>query len=376
MRCDLVSAVRLATLNVIADTSPKEHHSVPRWLRTWGDIAWRLIAIGVVVYFGFQALQIVSVVILSVVAAMFLAAVLWKPSNWLRDRGLPPALASLLTVSGAVAVLIGVVVLIIPPVVDSFETLGEDLNQLVESVRQWLITGPLGLTEAEIDSYVESITQWIQTVGEDSLLGGATAVLEVITGTVLAVIVTFFLLKDGRRMLDALKGRLSTSHSEKVESGFVVGRSALAHYMGGIAIVGLFDATLIAVALWLVDAPLVIPLAVLVFFGAFIPLVGAFVSGLLAVAVALVNGGLTDGLIIFAVVVGVQQFEGDVIMPLVFGQTLRLHPLVVLLGVAAGGLAFGLFGAFLAVPLVAVAVAIHEAISDEPESSFISLVRG
>jgi len=97
---------------------------------------------------------------------------------------------------------------------------------------------------------------------------------------------------------------------------------------------------------------------------------------LLAVAVALVNGGLTDGLIIFAVVVGVQQFEGDVIMPLVFGQTLRLHPLVVLLGVAAGGLAFGLFGAFLAVPLVAVAVAIHEAISDEPESSFISLVRG
>lgn len=363
-------------MNVIADTSPKEHHSVPRWLRTWGDIAWRLIAIGVVVYFGFQALQIVSVVILSVVAAMFLAAVLWKPSNWLRDRGLPPALASLLTVSGAVAVLIGVVVLIIPPVVDSFETLGEDLNQLVESVRQWLITGPLGLTEAEIDSYVESITQWIQTVGEDSLLGGATAVLEVVTGTVLAVIVTFFLLKDGRRMLDALKGRLSTSHSEKVESGFVVGRSALAHYMGGIAIVGLFDATLIAVALWLVDAPLVIPLAVLVFFGAFIPLVGAFVSGLLAVAVALVNGGLTDGLIIFAVVVGVQQFEGDVIMPLVFGQTLRLHPLVVLLGVAAGGLAFGLFGAFLAVPLVAVAVAIHEAISDEPESSFISLVRG
>jgi len=94
------------------------------------------------------------------------------------------------------------------------------------------------------------------------------------------------------------------------------------------------------------------------------------------VAVALVNGGLTDGLIILAVVVGVQQFEGDVIMPLVFGQTLRLHPLVVLLGVAAGGLAFGLFGAFLAVPVVAVSVAIHEAISDEPESSFVSLVRG
>ena len=93
-------------------------------------------------------------------------------------------------------------------------------------------------------------------------------------------------------------------------------------------------------------------------------------------AVATVNGGLTDGLIILAVVVGVQQFEGDVIMPLVFGQTLRLHPLVVLLGVTAGGIAFGLFGAFLAVPLIAVAVAIDEAISEDSETNLISLARG
>lgn len=63
-------------------------------------------------------------------------------------------------------------------------------------------------------------------------------------------------------------------------------------------------------------------------------------------------------------------------MPLVFGQTLRLHPLVILLGVTAGGIAFGLVGAFLAVPLIAVAVAIEEAISDDPESTFLSLVRG
>lgn len=352
----------------------REH--VPRWLVTLGGMSWRLIGIGLVVFFGFRALRTISVVILAVVVAMFLAAVLWKPSNWLRRRGLPAALASFLTLSGAVAVMVGLVLLIIPPVVDSFDTLGEDIGELVEAGQEWLMTGPLALTEAEIESYMESITGWLQNVGEDSLLGGATAVLELITGTFLAVIVTFFLLKDGRRLLDALKIRLPEPRADSVETGFVVGRRALAHYMGGIAIVGLFDASLIAIALWLVGAPLVLPLAIIVFFGAFIPLVGAFVSGLLAVAVALVNGGLTDGLIILAVVVGVQQFEGDVVMPLVFGQTLRLHPLVILLGVAGGGIAFGLFGAFLAVPLVAVAVAIHEAISDTPESSFLSLVRG
>jgi predicted PurR-regulated permease PerM len=352
------------------------HDSVPAWLVKWGDISWRLIAIGIVVFFGFRALNIISVVVLSVVVAMFLAAVLWKPSSWLRSRGFPPALSSLLTLIVAVAVIIGVFALIVPQVANNFDSLSEDVEELIETGREWLIEGPLGLSEAEIESYLENITDWIQSVGGESLLGGATAALELITGTFLALIVTFFLLKDGRTLLDGLETRVSADRAQKLETGFRVGRDALSHYMGGVAIIGLFDASLIAIALWIVGAPLVIPLAVIVFFGAFIPLVGAFLSGLLAVAVAFVNGGLADGLIILAVVVGVQQFEGDVIMPLVFGQALRLHPLVVLLGVAAGGIAFGLFGAFLAVPLIAVAVAIHEAISDDPNTDLISLARG
>lgn len=353
-----------------------DRDSIPAWLIAWGDIAWRLVAIGLVVFFGFRALRTISVVILAVIVALFLAAVLWRPANWLRARGLPGALASLITLIVALAVIAGVIALIIPPVANSFEDLSGDVVELIESGRDWLINGPLGLTEAEIDSYWESITEWAQDAGSDSLLGGATAVLEAVTGAILAIIVTFFLLKDGRRLLGLLGDRLAPDRAEKVETGVRVGRQALAHYMGGIAIVGLFDAVLIGIALWIVGAPLVVPLAVIVFFGAFIPLVGAFVSGLFATAVAFVNGGLTDGLIILAVVVGVQQFEGDVIMPLVFGQTLRLHPLVILLGVAAGGIAFGLFGAFLSVPLIAVAVAINEAISDDPESSFLSLARG
>lgn len=353
-----------------------DRDSVPAWLVKWGDISWRLIAIGIVVFFAFRALNTISVVVLSVVVAMFLAAVLWKPSNWLRARGLPAALSSLLTLIAAVAVVIGVFALIVPQVANNFDSLSEDVEELTETGREWLIEGPLGLTEAEIESYLENITDWIQSVGGESLLGGASAALELVTGTFLALIVTFFLLKDGRSLLDGLETRVSADGAQKLETSFRVGRNALAHYMAGIAIIGLFDASLIAIALWIVGAPLVIPLAVIVFFGAFIPLVGAFLSGLLAVAVAFVNGGFTDGLIILAVVVAVQQFEGDVIMPLVFGQTLRLHPLVVLLGVAAGGIAFGLFGAFLAVPLIAVAVAIHEAISDDPNTDLISLARG
>ena len=350
--------------------------SIPDWLIRWGNASWRFIAIGVLIYFGFQILTMISVVVVATVVALFLAAVLWTPARWLKDRGLPGALSSLAVLIGAALILVGIVMFIAPQVADNFDTLSADLEQAWMSFQEWLIEGPFALSQADIDAYIESLTEWVQGIGQESIVGGATALVEFVTGFFLALIITFFLLKDGRHLLDNLLGRLSEDTASKVEIGATVGRRSLAQYMGGIAIVGAFDAILIAVALWIVGAPLVLPLALLVFIGAYIPLVGAFVSGLLAVAVTLVNVGLVEGLIVLAVTVAVQQFEGDVIMPLVFGQTLRLHPLVILIGVAAGGLAFGLFGAFLSVPLIAVAVSIDEAISDDPESGLLGLARG
>lgn len=342
----------------------------------WGDVAWRLVAIGVVVFFTFRILKIVSVVVFALIFALFLGAVLWRPAQWLMGRGWKPALASMATIAVAALLLAGLIVFIIPQIADSFDTLSEDVTETWESLHDWLIEGPLGLTQQEIDDYTERITDWLQGIGGDRLIGGATAILEFITGAFLVIIITFFMLKDGRVLLEKTLERTPTETAGKLAVGARVARDSLAKYMGGIALVGLFDATLIGVALWIVGAPLVFPLALLVFFGAFIPLVGAFLSGLLAVAVTFVNVGAVQSLIILAVVVIVQQFEGDVIMPLVFGSRLRLHPLVVLLAVAAGGLAFGLAGAFLSVPLIAVAVSVHEAITDEPDGSYLQLARG
>ena len=339
-------------------------------------MAWRLIAIGVVVYFGFQILTRVAVVVIATVVAMFLAAVLWAPVQWLRGRGVPAALSSLGVLTGAALILVGVVMFIAPQIAANFDTLSSDVEEAWDSFQDWLINGPLELTSEDIDSYVESLTEWIQGIGQESILGGAAALVEFVTGFFLALIITFFLLKDGRALLDSLLGRLSDETAAKVEKSARIGRRSLAQYMRGIAVVGLFDATLIAIALWIVGAPLVVPLALLVFLGAYIPLIGAFVSGLLAVAVTLVNVGLVEGLVVLAVTVAVQQFEGDVIMPLVFGHSLKLHPLVILLGVTAGGLAFGLFGAFLAVPLISVAVSIDEVISGDPDSGLLGLARG
>ncbi len=145
--------------------------------------------------------------------------------------------------------------------------------------------------------------------------------------------------------------------------------------MRGLAIVGLIDAIFIGIGLAIVGTPLIIPIMVLVFVGGFFPFIGALISGAIAVAVTFVNGGLVDALIVTVIVIAVQQIEGDVMYPIVFKQAVQLHPLIVLLAVGAGASAFGLIGAFLAVPLTAMVVATYVAVAEEPERAFLMLLR-
>lgn len=349
---------------------------MPDWLVTLGGISWRVLAIGAVAYFAFQLLRAVSVVAIAVAISLFLASVLWAPTRGLVDRGWPPLVAALTTMAGAFAVMVGIGLVVIPQLVSGFADLGGDLSTAADSVRRWLIVGPLGLSETQIDNYWSAAQERLRELAEEGLVPGATAVLEFITGTFLAVITTFFVIKDGRRMVRMLVDLLPEDTDHKVETAIRVGWESLSGYMAGIAVVGLVDAVAIGLGLWIVGVPLVVPLSILVFFGAFFPLVGAFLSGLVAVAVAFVNGGVTDALIILALITVIQQLEGDVVLPLVFGQTLKIHPLLVLLGVAGGGIAFGLVGAFLTVPIIAVVVSVGEALAEDPERSYFKLARG
>jgi predicted PurR-regulated permease PerM len=91
-----------------------------------------------------------------------------------------------------------------------------------------------------------------------------------------------------------------------------------------------------------------------VFVGAFVPLVGATVAGALAALIALVSNGPVTALVVVAVVIAVNQIEGDVLAPVVLGRSVSLHPLAILLALSAGTILAGIIGAVLAVPLAAV----------------------
>ena len=114
------------------------------------------------------------------------------------------------------------------------------------------------------------------------------------------------------------------------------------------------------------------PLAVITFIGGFIPIVGAFASGAIAVLVTLVTNSPQDALIILAVIVAVQQLEGNVLSPMLQGKSMNLHPAVVLLAVTAGGSLFGITGAFLAVPVTATVAEMLRYANERIDAALIS----
>jgi len=130
--------------------------------------------------------------------------------------------------------------------------------------------------------------------------------------------------------------------------------TALGQYVWSQAAVALVDAIFIGLGVWILGVPFALPIAVLTFFGGFVPIVGAFVAGAIATLVALVSGGIWTAVGVLAIVLVVQQLEGNVLQPILVGRTMKIHAAVVIAAVALGGTLFGIIGAFLAVPAVAV----------------------
>ena len=349
--------------------------STPVWLRKTAAFSWRYLLVLAAAYITFRAVAVIKVVVLPILLGLFAASVLSPFVQRLKTRGWSPALATWGTILGLVPVVAVFVLFLVPSFADGIEPLGEAVDESVQSATEWLSEGPLGLSQTDIERYIEDATAQIQdnagaiTTG---VLGGATVAVEIATGLVLTLLVTFFYLKDGDRAYQGLLQRVADP--DRTRRGLEAAWRTLSGYVRGLAIIGLIDAIFIGIGLAIVGTPLVLPLMLLVFIGGFFPIIGAFISGLLAVAVSFVSGGATDALIILAVVVGVQQFEGNVLHPIVFKKALSLHPLVILLAIGVGGVAYGIVGAFLAVPLTGMAVAVQQAVSDDPESSVVNLL--
>ncbi|RKT06645.1 putative PurR-regulated permease PerM [Streptomyces sp. 3211.6] len=330
---------------------------IPWGVRVAAEASWRLLLLAGMVWVLMKVISEVRLVVLAFAAALLVTALLQPFVVRLRRIGLPRGLAT------AVTAILGFVVIglvgwfVVWQVMENLDDLSNRLREGINELKSWALDSPFHVTEKQINDIAKNLSETIGTNTEQITsagLQGVTVLVEVLTGMLLAMFSTLFLLYDGQKIWSWVLGLVPSAARPGVAGAGPRAWRTLTAYVRGTVLVALIDAVFIGLGIYFLKVPMAVPLAVFIFLFAFIPLVGAVVSGALAVVVALVTQGPFAALMVLLVVLAVQQIEGHVLQPFILGRAVRVHPLAVVLSVAAGGMIAGIGGAVVAVPLVAV----------------------
>lgn len=330
-------------------------------LRSSAVVAVQFIAVAAALWVLAWVVGQAWVILLPVVLALIVCTVLWPPVRWLRGKGVPPAAAVLLILLVTLGLLSGLVAAVAPAIVEQSTELAQQATAGVVQVRDWLGGPPLDISEAQLDSAVAAITDRLNSSSAQIASGvftGVGAATSALVTAFTAIVVTFFLLKDGLRFIPWLRRSVGNPAAPHVAEVLERVWSTLVGFIRTQALVSLVDAVLIGAGLVILGVPLAYALAIITFIGGFVPIVGAFVAGGLAVLIALVSNGPVDALIVLGIILAVQQLEGNVLQPWLQSKSMKLHAVIVLLAVTLGASTFGVIGAFLAVPVAAAAAVI------------------
>ncbi|MYX23280.1 AI-2E family transporter, partial [Streptomyces sp. SID8380] len=326
-------------------------------VRVAAEAGWRLLVLAATVWVLMKVISAVRLVVLAFVVALLITALLQPLVARLTRHGVPRGLATALTTLFGFLVMGLMGWFVVWQIMDNVDQLSSQVQDGIEDLRRWLLDSPFHVTEKQINDIAKNLREAIGT-NTDQLtsagIEGVTIIVEMFTGLLLAFFSTIFLLYDGQRIWGWFLKLVPAAAREGVAGAGPRAWNTLTSYVRGTVIVALIDAVFIGIGIYVLEVPMAVPLAVIIFLAAFVPLVGAVVSGALAVLVALVTQGVWAAIIVLGVVLLVQQIEGHVLQPFILGRAVRVHPLAVVLSVAAGGMIAGIGGAVVAVPLVAV----------------------
>ncbi|MFC5285561.1 AI-2E family transporter [Actinokineospora guangxiensis] len=330
---------------------------VPQGLRVGAALSWRFLVLIGALYVVIWLMGYFAHVVIPLAIALLLAALMAPGVAKLVEYRVPRGLAAAIVMIGGIAVVGGVLTFVISEFTTGLPELQRQVNQSLEQIRDWLVNGPLHLRVEQIQGYLDSIIETLkanQSAITSGALTTAATIGEVLTGLLLTIFILIFFLYDGEGIWRFTVRGVPAGVRDRVDVAGRRGFSSLVSYVRATAAVAVFDAVGIGIGLWIVDVPLFVPLAALVFLTAFIPIIGALLAGTVAVLIALVANGFVTALIVLAIVVGVMQIESHVLQPWLLGRAVKLHPLAVVLAIAVGLIAAGIAGALLSVPLLAV----------------------
>lgn len=345
---------------------PDPSHSEPKGelapigLQRAAAWSWRLLIVGAAIVVVSLLLWSLRGVAIPVFVALLIATQVAPLTYWLRQRGVPAGVAAGLGLLLTALVLVLAGSIVVGSVVSEAPELGESISAGVDDITSWLADndGPLDLSGEKVAGETDQVESSLDSASESlfsGVLEGASLLVEVVGGLVLALTFLIYMLTDGAAVRRWIVGRFPKGSTRDAADRLMLrGWVTLGGFVRGTATVSFLVSVLIGIGLLLLGVPLAGALILLIFMFGFIPIAGAWISGIVAVLVAFADGGVGLGAAVAVLILGVQQFDSAFITPKVYKEQVSLNPMVTLGAVAAGGIAAGIIGAFLAVPVVAV----------------------
>src|SRR4051794_27193416 len=329
--------------------------------------SWRVLVVGAAVYVLAHVIAMFAVVALPLVIALVLTALVIPVVDVLTRAGVPRGVASLLVVVGSIGVLAMLLTFAGQQIAQGASDLSKQVVTGLAQIEDWLKTGPLHASEGQINSVIQSAQDAVTTSNEQivsRLTEGTTAVGHIVAGVFIILFATYFFLADGRRIWAWVVRLFPRASRARADSSGGIAWTSLTAFVRATVLVAFTDALGVMLVAAILHLPFVFAIGVLVFLGAFIPMIGATLSGSVAVLVALVAHGPVVALFMLGGVIAVQQLEAHVLQPFLLGRLVSVHPLGVIIAIAAGVLVAGIAGALVAVPLVAAVNAVVQHLND------------
>jgi predicted PurR-regulated permease PerM len=326
---------------------PARQTPMPR-LGVW---SWSFVGSVAAAVIVFLALGAVSEIALPMLFAAVLAIVFKPLVGVLERRKLKSSLAAGLVVLGLLAVMTGVIVATVRGVTEQADQISQVTDEALANAGEQLDVA--GVDEAALEdarTATEGAAPMIAEGFVTKLVSGVSSIIGLASGIILGSLIMYYLLKDGNKFRRAVVGAFRPALRGDFDGFIGDSCRSLRDYGKGRTVMSAIVAVVVGVAALLLGLPLVFTIIVVNFVGGYIPYIGAFLGGGLAVIVALGDGGLPTGVIMLVVVLASNLLLENFVEPKVMGRSLDIHPLVVLVVTALGGLLGGIVGLILAVP--------------------------
>jgi predicted PurR-regulated permease PerM len=337
--------------------------STPTWLRDLGFASWMLVGFVLVIIGVVWLLDQTSTIVMPVILAGVLAAVAGPLVDKLQAHKVPRGASAGLVLLGLMAIALLVVFLVVHGITANSGDISAQASKALDKIESTLKDAGVSTADAKADvkKEVPDVTQTLI----HGVAGGISGLGSLVFFLSFAALATFFVLKDGPVM-----SRFVTRHMGlPLPVAAVVLRevaTGLRNYFTGVTIVAAFNGVVVGLGALVLGVPLAGTIAVVTFVTAYVPYIGAWTAGIFAFVLALGSQGVTDALILALVIFLANGLLQNLLQPFVFGATLSLNPLAVLIVTIGAGCLFGMVGLTLAAPLTSAAVHISEALRAGP----------